>query len=334
MTTDHEPNVGTTPKLEQVSGLVVRGLSRAWPVKQPTWEPFYSRPKSWTPDLLLIAGTLFITALLMQQSWLVSLDVWIRKTAYYNKEESVREAAFNLTSLGSGNLVAPIVLVLVLWCSLRYRSIRPLLLFGSGFFFLGLILVVKHLFGRPWSQRPFFFEHFTQDGPILFSFIDESIGYIGFANAYPSGHAVNTIVLYGLIVMLLGSIMPTRFRWAVLVVPPIVVGLSQIYLGLHWFSDTLAGLMLGMLFMRMAQRIPWTTIRLGPLECFEPATPKTLFGITALIGSLLLASRLPFALGIVCSIGISAMGIMWVVTRYKQHKLAQQAEKESETTSR
>lgn len=269
----------------------------------------------------------------MWPSWLTELDVGIRKTAYDNSSELVREVAFNLTHLGSGKLVAPIVLALTLWCAVRYRSIRPLMLFGTGFLFLGGILVVKHLFGRPWSQRPFFLEHISEEGPVLFSFIDESAGYIGFATAFPAGHAVNTIVLYGLIVMLLGSVMPTRMKWVVLLVPPISVALSQIYLGLHWFSDVPAGLMLGILFMRMMQRIPWTKVRLGPLESFEPASPNTILGITALIAGLLLASTFPLALGIVCSMVLAAIGAIWVATRYQRYKQAQQAEQASTADS-
>lgn len=330
MTIDQNPKVSTSSTFESMSDNFVRTLSNAWPVKQQYWQPFGSRPKSWKPDLFLVLGTLFITVLLLQQSWLTSLDVWIRKTAYYNKLEPVRELAFNLTYLGSGKLVAPIVLVLALWCALRYRSIRPLLLFGSGFLFLGVILIIKHLFGRPWSQRPFFLENVSQEGPILFSHVDESAGYIGFATAFPSGHAVNSIVLFGLIVMLLGSIMSTRGKWVVLVAPPIAVALSQIYLGLHWFSDVPAGLMLGLLFMRAAQRIPWTRLRLGPLESFEPASPRTILGITVLISGLLLASTFPLKLGIMCSLGLAAIGILWVIRRYQRYKRALQAE--SETT--
>ncbi|SOD81328.1 undecaprenyl-diphosphatase [Streptomyces sp. 1222.2] len=74
--------------------------------------------------------------------------------------------------------------------------------------------------------------------------------------AYPSGHAMTATVVLGLLVWLLhrygaGRVV-MRTAVAVAVVSVVGVGLSRIWLGVHWASDVLGGWLLGGLTIALA----------------------------------------------------------------------------------
>ncbi|MGH8792799.1 MAG: phosphatase PAP2 family protein [Stackebrandtia sp.] len=279
--------------------------------RPPRWEPFGKTPTSWWPDALLALGVAVNTLVLMWSSPAVDLDVWVRKLAYYLKIEWVREVALAVTYLGSGRVGAPIVLALALWLALRHKSIRPLLLYIFCFLPLPVILATKHLTGRPSPRHPFQLIEAFPDGPVLFTHLDEAAGYMGKAMAYPSGHAANAVVWYGLAVILVGSLMGPRTRMLTLILPPALVTITQTYVGWHWLLDLPAGFMLGMLVIRAAKRVPWARMPLGPLECFEPASPKTILGFILLIVGLLLCQVLPGGYAFLFGIIIILCGLTW-----------------------
>jgi membrane-associated phospholipid phosphatase len=47
------------------------------------------------------------------------------------------------------------------------------------------------------------------------------------------------------------------------VVPPVVLCFSTVYLGYHWLSDTVAGVLFGLLLDRLLWRTPWDELPLG-----------------------------------------------------------------------
>jgi undecaprenyl-diphosphatase len=71
--------------------------------------------------------------------------------------------------------------------------------------------------------------------------------------SFPSGHVLAAIALYGLLPLVVG--LYTRRRglwWASFAVAVLLIGLiaaSRVYLGVHWFSDVTASLLLGSFFL-------------------------------------------------------------------------------------
>ncbi|WP_455353967.1 phosphatase PAP2 family protein [Streptomyces sp. SYSU K217416] len=67
--------------------------------------------------------------------------------------------------------------------------------------------------------------------------------------AFPSGHAMTAVVAFGLLLWLLlrfGAGAPVwRATLAVAAVSVVGVGLTRLYLGVHWFSDVVGGWLLG-----------------------------------------------------------------------------------------
>jgi undecaprenyl-diphosphatase len=67
--------------------------------------------------------------------------------------------------------------------------------------------------------------------------------------SFPSAHASNSSLLLGLLATFSAQQLPYSKRWliyALAALPMVAMGLSRIYLGVHWFSDVLAGGALGL----------------------------------------------------------------------------------------
>ena len=136
-----------------------------------------------------------------------------------------------VTWLGSLAVLVPLVLVVgsaFLW---RAKTPRPLVqLVAALGAAVGLYTIVKHAVDRP---RP----------PIADWLVRAS------GPSFPSGHGVDAAAVFGTIaIVLLSRRRSLRTRLVVIsgaIVLPSVIGASRIYLGVHWFTDVLAGLALG-----------------------------------------------------------------------------------------
>jgi|SRR5688572_5078451 len=138
----------------------------------------------------------------------------------------VEELARDLTSLGSGGVLILITLAAAAYLALQGKTRIMLFLFAAVFGGMILSLVLKDLFGRP---RP---DLVSKEAlPLTLSF--------------PSGHSMSAAVVYLTLGALLARVQP-RFRLKAYLLSlafliTIVVGLSRVYLGVHWPTDVLAG---------------------------------------------------------------------------------------------
>jgi undecaprenyl-diphosphatase len=67
---------------------------------------------------------------------------------------------------------------------------------------------------------------------------------VGFS--FPSGHAVAGAAIAVALVLVLMSAGPARRRWELAAIAfAFVMAMSRVYLNAHWFSDVVAGVLLG-----------------------------------------------------------------------------------------
>ncbi|MGA8020888.1 MAG: VTT domain-containing protein [Desulfobacterales bacterium] len=68
------------------------------------------------------------------------------------------------------------------------------------------------------------------------------------AYGFPSGHATMSVILYGFLAILLARGLAGAWRWGLfstVIMISFVIGISRLYLGAHWLSDVLGGLLVG-----------------------------------------------------------------------------------------
>jgi undecaprenyl-diphosphatase len=93
-------------------------------------------------------------------------------------------------------------------------------------------------------------------------------------NSFPSGHALDSMVVYGALVLVFLPVVAPRLRKVFIGVPMAVVvliGLSRISLGVHFLSDVLAGWLLGAAWLGVTAY----AMRVWRRESGQPPTPIT-----------------------------------------------------------
>jgi undecaprenyl-diphosphatase len=127
------------------------------------------------------------------------------------------------------SIIASAIVVLMVW---RWRSRTPLVLMliavaGS----LTMTSVGKAIVGR--ARPP----------------LSEAVPPFEYAFSFPSGHALNSTVIAGMVAYLLARRLRTRWGRAVAVVLAVVwavaIGLSRVFLGHHWLTDVIFAWILG-----------------------------------------------------------------------------------------
>ncbi|WP_157930524.1 phosphatase PAP2 family protein [Glycomyces xiaoerkulensis] len=315
---------------------LLRPMRRYIPVDWFDWEPYAERPRSLRPDLWLLAAFLVMSALLTFPSPLVELDYELRLWVIEHKVQWLWDAGRTVVLLGQAKYVAPLTLAFAVWCALRSRSIRPMLMYVLSFITLAVILGMKHLLGRPLSQHPFALGKVSPEGPMLFTYHPEGGGAITDATAYPSGHAVNSILLFGLIVMLIGGLLPRWLRLTLLIAPPVLVAVGQVYTGQHWLLDEPAGFMLGIVILRAAKRVDWHDLPLGPLRVFDPARRSTILILTILIVGVMITPTLPLVPALISAAVLPVLGLAWLLltTRSARRREAAAVPRQASGSSR
>lgn len=138
----------------------------------------------------------------------------------------VEEMARDVTSLGSFTVIALITLAAAGFLALqekRNAAVFVLVAVGSG---AALSMLLKAGFDRP---RPDLVPHATAV----------------YSSSFPSGHSMTAAVAYLTLAAVLIRVQTRRrlkaYILSIAVLVTVAVGISRVYLGVHWPSDVLAG---------------------------------------------------------------------------------------------
>jgi undecaprenyl-diphosphatase len=173
---------------------------------------------------LLSAGTLVFLALaedVLETSRLVAFDHELARALQNTIPQQQLSFLRTVTVLGNGTTLSAIGVIVGLVLILKKERIVALgwavTLIGSGI----LNMVLKASFHR---VRPEY----------------SSIG----GWSFPSGHAMGSFVTYGMLAFLAAVYLPRRAAQMIailLLLLVLLIGVSRLYLGVHYFSDVLAG---------------------------------------------------------------------------------------------
>ncbi len=180
--------------------------------------------------LLLLVG---LTVAVNYFGMFASLDNSILQFIYGARGPMLTKVFLALTFLGGAPVILPITVLLAIVLFYKKEFAYFLLFMGTMFGGAAFAFLLKILVHR---ARPSFFPLVSEDS---FSF--------------PSGHATLSIAFFGLIAYLATGAVKTRtarinifFIWLFLVFG---IGLSRLYLGVHYPTDILAGYLTGFLWL-------------------------------------------------------------------------------------
>lgn len=213
------------------------------------------RPRGWWFDALLLAAFAALTWLLAHGA-LLDLDAAAARWCFEHQPGVLYWTARGFNFLGQGTPLAVICGLLALWLAWQRRSVRPLLPVAAAFLLTGIAILPLKIWtdrAAPASLLP--------DRVKIFN----ELPFGEYGLSYPSGHMVNTIVWYGVLALLLAPwLTPAARRW-LRIAPPVIVFVTTVYLGFHWVTDSIAGLLLGVVLDRLLARMPWDDLPLPAL---------------------------------------------------------------------
>lgn len=164
-------------------------------------------------------------------------------SAHHSK--ALTSTMLEITTLGTGTVLIMIVCVAALFLTLtkhKYSALLLLVATGGG---LLLDMVLKLQFNRP---RPHVFIWGTQ----------------AFGSSFPSGHAMGATITYSTVAYLAARLHRRAWaRWLTMSVALLVIfliGVSRMYLGVHYPSDVLAGFIMG---------LAWAAFCMATLEAIQ-----------------------------------------------------------------
>jgi membrane-associated phospholipid phosphatase len=184
--------------------------------------------------LILLVG---LTGAVMTAESLHVADLWLLEYIYALRSPIPFIFFSEITALGSATVIALVSLALGLALSIAGRMRMALGLLVAVFGSISTETLMKIIIER---TRP---EGFSDLLPTSYSF--------------PSGHATASMALYGFIIYLLFMLFP-KYRVLTGVLGGAVialVGLSRLYLGVHYPSDVVGGYLLAFLWILIGARI-------------------------------------------------------------------------------
>jgi undecaprenyl-diphosphatase len=174
-----------------------------------------------------------------------AFDETILRWISAHHSNALTSAMLEITTLGTGTVLIMIVCIAALFLTLtkhKYSALLLLVATGGG---LLLDMVLKLQFNRP---RPHVFIWGTQ----------------AFGSSFPSGHAMGSTITYSTVAYLAARLHRRAWaRWLTMSVALLVIlliGVSRIYLGVHYPSDVLAGIIMG---------LAWAAFCMATLEAIQ-----------------------------------------------------------------
>src|SRR3954468_8233869 len=187
------------------------------------------------PAVAFVALTLAVTS----SHHASALDAGIHDWLMAHRTPALTTAALAVTATGASGVVVPVVLLLSLLAG-RGTGLRRLLpaVLATGVLLLGIgvRLAVSTVVAR---ERP------------------PSGDWAGFAHGYafPSGHTTTSALTAGVLIWVASGRLTGGVRNAVVVVLVVwaaSVGVTRAYLGVHWPTDVLGGLLLALTWLLLA----------------------------------------------------------------------------------
>ncbi|SHH05292.1 phosphatase PAP2 family protein [Virgibacillus chiguensis] len=191
-------------------------------------------------SMMYLYATVFFIGVVLTLLWgykvanqtMPYIDQWTRDVVERLDDTAIYTAFRWITELGSSSFTIPFVLVMAFVFWWMYRSIIPALIFSLGTLSTHYFnIVIKHLVER---DRPSVLVAANAEG-----------------HSFPSGHAMISMVCYGLVAYFLSNRLKQKTKkWLIQVFFAgliLLIGMSRYIINVHYLTDVLAGFFIGFL---------------------------------------------------------------------------------------
>ena len=185
--------------------------------------------------VLLTASLLYVIVDIWVQGPLTQLDIALVDWDGESSIPSLERTAWAYDKVGQRSVLVPILLIVAGVLARRHRTWRPVVLAAMSFLVLNVVVgAMKLIIGRSETETG---NPDVMAGGIIF----------------PSGHSSNMVLTGGVIVYLLlryAKNPPARSVAALWTVLTVLTILTSVYIGSHWLTDLIAGVLVGGLLLQ------------------------------------------------------------------------------------
>lgn len=190
--------------------------------------------------LVLLVALGYLVAKVLDGSAVGHADASISRWFAARRTPGLDRATHYVTLAAETATISVLAVVTVAFAALRWRRWRePMLVATAVVGEVSIFLLVTLLVER---QRPPV-RHLDQAPP---------------TSSFPSGHVAASICMYGALAILANerarSALVRGLFWTLAVLVPVAVGLSRMYRGMHYLTDVLGGVLLGVVWLYVATR--------------------------------------------------------------------------------
>lgn len=175
----------------------------------------------------------------------------IRWFAAHRGPQWLQDVGRDLTALGGVTVLTLVTIAVVGFLLLSRKRGTAVLMIVAVVGGLAIASVIKHFVDRPRPPRQF------------------QAAYV-FTASYPSGHSALSAVTYLTLGALLAQVVDRRilklYILGVAALVTFLVGLSRVYLGVHWPTDVLAGWTVGLVWALVCLIVAHELQRRGAIE--------------------------------------------------------------------
>ncbi len=206
-----------------------------------------SRSRRWLIGLAIALGLVLVDV--FAQGPLVRLDLWVIQYDGESEHPSLQTLAEIYDKVGQRSVGIPILLAVAGILGRRHRTWRPVVLAVLTVLILNVVVgAMKVLIGRAETET---------------GSVDVFTGGV----IFPSGHSSNMVLTGGLIIYLVRRYVdnpPTRRLVVLVTVLTALTIATSIYIGSHWVSDLIGGVLVGGLLLQAVIVIDRATTKPPP----------------------------------------------------------------------